>query len=230
MMSPQCRPACGRTTFRTGVVAAGLTMLLVAPAWAQDAPAPAQPPPQPAPDAPAQPPAQAPAQPDAPAPAQPPSNPFVLGSQAGLFTYVIKADKTADFERVMGKLHEALANSDKPERRQQAAGWKLYKAAEPGPNGNAVYYNVIAPVLKGADYTPSKIIAEVFPSEAQALFLLYRDAFAALGRNELTLLHDFGEPAPRTPPVATPPATPPASTAPPSTPPASPPATPPQGR
>ena len=226
MMSPQCRPACGRTTIRIGVIASGLAILLVMPARAQDAPAPAQPPPQPAPDAPA----QAPAQPEAPAPAQPPSNPFVLGSQAGLFTYVIKADKTADFERVMAKLHEALANSDKPERRQQAAGWKLYKAAEPGPNGNAVYYNVIAPVLKGADYTPSKIIAEVFPSEAQALFLLYRDAFAALGRNELTLLHDFGEPAPPTPPVATPPATPPPSTAPPSTPPATPPATPPPGR
>ena len=47
----------------------------------------------------------------------------------------------------MGKLHEALANSDKPERRQQAAGWKLYKAVEPGPNSNAAYYNVTAPVL-----------------------------------------------------------------------------------
>ena len=98
MMSPQCRPACGRTTIRIGVIASGLAILLVMPARAQDAPAPAQPPPQPAPDAPA----QAPAQPQAPAPAQPPSNPFVLGSQAGLFTYVIKADKTYYIPRAGG--------------------------------------------------------------------------------------------------------------------------------
>ncbi len=170
------------------MAAAGLMCVLASEGRAQDAQPPAQPP---------APPAQAPAQPAPAAPAQPAPNPFVLGSQAGLFTFIIKADKAADFEKVMGKLHEALANSDKPERRQQAAGWKLYKAAEAGPNGNVIYYNVISPVLKGADYAPSKIIAEVFPTEAQALFLLYRDAFAGLGRNELTLLHDFGQPPPK---------------------------------
>ena len=174
----------------TTLAAAGLMCVLATEGRAQDAQPPAQPPAQPG-QAPAQP-APAPA-----APAQPAPSPFVLGSEAGLFTFVIKADKTADFEKVMLKLHEALANSDKPERKQQAAGWKLYKAAEPGPNGNVIYYNVISPVLKGADYAPSKIIAEVFPTEAQALFVLYRDAFAALGRNELKLLHDFSQPAPK---------------------------------
>ena len=176
-----CRSARGRRGLLMASFAVAGSLVLSSSALAQD--------PQPAP--PAQPPAT-PAQP-APAPAaqQPPANPFVFGSEAAMMTFIIKADKAADFEKVMAKLHQALANSDKPERRQQAANWKLYKAAEPGPNGNVIYFNVLAPVLKGADYAPSKIIAEVLPTEAQELFLLYKDAFAGLVRNELTLIQDF---------------------------------------
>ena len=102
----------------------------------------------------------------------------------------------------MAKLHDALANSDKPERRQQAAGWKLYKAAEPGPNGTVLYVNVLSPALKGADYTISKILDEVFPQEVQQLFPLYRDSFAGLARAELSLVQDFGTPAEPKPPPA----------------------------
>lgn len=178
-----CRPARGRRGLLMASILTSGALMLSTPALAQE--------PQPAP--PAQPPAT-PAQPAQPAPAaapQPPANPFVFGSEAAMMTFIIKADKAADFEKVMDKLHQALANSDKPERRQQAANWKLYKAAEPGPNGNVIYFNVLAPVLKGADYAPSKIIAEVLPTEAQELFLLYKDAFAGLVRNELTLIQDF---------------------------------------
>jgi len=109
----------------------------------------------------------------------------------------VDSDKVADFEKVMAKLHEALANSDKPERKQQAAGWKLYKASDPGPNGAVLYINFISPTLKGADYTISKILAEVFPQEVQQLFPLYRDAFAGLARAELSLIQDFSTPAPK---------------------------------
>ena len=123
----------------------------------------------------------------------------MFGSDAAMLTFYIKADKAADFEKVMAKLHEALANSDKPERKQQAAGWKLYKAADPGPNGAVLYINFISPTLKGADYTISKILAEVFPQEVQQLFPLYRDAFAGLARAELSLIQDFSTPAPKPP-------------------------------
>jgi hypothetical protein len=184
MEARHSRPGRGRRLLMASMLVAGLA----SPALAQD-PAPAQPP--------AAPPA-APAQPAPAAPQPPPPNTFVFGSEAAMMTFIIKADKVADFEKVVAKLHEALANSDKPERRQQAANWKIYKASEPGPNGNVIYFNVLSPVLKGADYAPSKIIAEVFPSEAQQLFLLYRDAFAGLVRNELTLVRDLSTPAPRT--------------------------------
>lgn len=185
MTARDCRPVRGR---RQGLVAtiaaAGFACLLSSQAMAQETPA-AQPPAPPAPAA--QPPAQpAPAQPPAPAP-----NPFMFGSDAAMLTFYIKADKAADFEKVMAKLYEALANSDKPERKQQAAGWKLYKASDPGPNGTVLYINFLAPTLKGADYTISKILAEVFPQEVQQLFPLYRDAFAGLARAELSLVQDF---------------------------------------
>ena len=101
----------------------------------------------------------------------------------------------------MAKLHQALANSDKPERKQQAAGWKLFKAAEPGPNGTVLYINFLSPALKGGDYTISKILAEVYPQEVQQLFPLYRDAFAGLSRAELKLIEDFSAPAPPAPPA-----------------------------
>jgi hypothetical protein len=159
------------------------------------------------PAAPAQPPAtegQQPAQPAAPAAAQP--NPFMFSSDAAMLTFFIKPDKAADFEKVMEKLHQALANSDKPERKQQAAGWKLYKAAEPGPNGTVLYINFLSPALKGGDYTISKILAEVYPQEVQQLFPLYRDAFAGLSRAELKLVQDFSTPAPPSTPAPAPPA------------------------
>jgi hypothetical protein len=196
MTARDSRPFGGRRNrVRAFVVAAVCAGVLSSQAFAQDAQPPAQPPAQPTPTAP-------PAQPAPAAPQAPAQNPFVFGGETAMLTFLIKPDKVADFEKVMAKLHEALANSDKPERKQQAASWKLYKAAEPGPNGNVIYYHIIAPVLKGADYAPSKIIAEVFPSEAQQLFLLYRDAFAGLVRNELTLVRDLSTPAPRTAPPA----------------------------
>jgi hypothetical protein len=183
-----CRPARGRrNSLVAAIVAAGCAFALSSPAAAQQPP-PAQPPAQPAPA-----PAPAAAQ---PAPA---ANPFVFGSEAAMLTFYIKADKAADFEKVMAKLHEALANSDKPERKQQAQGWKLYKAAEPGPNGTVLYINILSPALKGADYTISKILAEVFPQEVQQLFPLYKEAFAGLARAELGLVQDFSTPAPKSP-------------------------------
>jgi hypothetical protein len=167
---------------------------------------------QPAPAAPAQP---APAQPGQPAqPAQQPAQAapgLTFDGDAGLILMQIKPDKTADFESAMAKLHEALMKTDKPERKQQAAGWKIYKSTDPGPGGNVLYVAVINPALKGADYTVAKILYEVFPTEVQQLFPSYRDSFAAgLNRVNLNLVQDFGAPgqAQSAPAAAPPPAQP----------------------
>ena len=50
------------------------------------------------------------------------------GGTAMMLNY-IKPEATDDFEAVMTKLGEALQASDNSERGQQAAGWKIYRAA-----------------------------------------------------------------------------------------------------
>src|SRR5712692_4783976 len=139
-----------------------------------------------------QPPAQQPAQPAQQAQAAP--SPRVFGSDAGMVLNFIKADKTADFEAVIAKLKEALAKSEKPERKQQAAGWRVFKAVEPGPPGTVLYVFFIDPPVKGADYTVSAILAEAFPQEVQALFAQYSGAYAQ-GQNfvNLTLIAALGK-------------------------------------
>ena len=108
-------------------------------------------------------------------------------SDTVLVTLLIKPDKTADFELVLSKLKEALANSPKPERKAQAAGWRVFRGNQPA-QGNAVYIMQIEPVVKGQEYDITRLIAEVFPVEVQALFPRYRDAFAGRSITKLTPL------------------------------------------
>jgi hypothetical protein len=90
----------------------------------------------------------------------------------------VKPDKTGDFEMVLGKLKEALAKSEKPERKEQAAGWKIMKASEPGPNGAVIYVFVISPAAKGAEYSVGNILVEAFGAEGQTLYKTYSEAYA----------------------------------------------------
>jgi hypothetical protein len=104
--------------------------------------------------------------------------------EVALITVLIKQDRTADFEAVLGKVKEALAKSEKPERKQQAAGWVVFKGADVA-QGNAVYIMRIDPIVKGAEYDLMRIISEVFPTEAVEIFPKYRDAFAGRGVTEM---------------------------------------------
>ena len=128
----------------------------------------------------AQTPAAAPAQ-----QAQAQKSPFVFQSDGGVILHFVKADKGATFEMLVAKLKEALAKSEKPERKQQAAGWKIFKTTQPGPQNSVVYVMRIDPIVKGQEYDISRLIAEVFPVEVQELFAKYKEAFA--GRSILFL-------------------------------------------
>ena len=68
----------------------------------------------------------------------------------GMMLNYIKADATSDFEGVMRKVAEALQNSENAERRQQAQGWKVYRAQEPGQGGSVLYVWIIDPTVSGA--------------------------------------------------------------------------------
>jgi len=110
----------------------------------------------------------------------------VFASDAGMVLNFIKPDKTADFEAVIDKLRQALQMSAKPERKQQAATWKVFRANEPGANGSVLYVFTIDPAVKGADYTVSTILAEAFPAEVQALYKSYAESYAG-GQNYVNL-------------------------------------------
>lgn len=92
----------------------------------------------------------------------------------------VNPDKTADYEKVMATLKEALGKSSRPEAKAQAAGWKIFRNATPNPDGSIVYVHVIDPVVKGADYSILQVAYEAVPAADQrALYDLYRGAFKA---------------------------------------------------
>ena len=136
--------------------------------------------------------AQTPAAPAAAAQAAPP-NARLFTSDAGLFLVFIKPDKTADYEMVMGRLKEALAKSEKPERKQQAASWKIFKSADPA-GANALYVITVDPAIKGADYDVVNVLTEAFPAEAQGLYNIYVASLAqGLNIVNLTLVSHLGQ-------------------------------------
>ncbi len=167
---------------------------------------------------PIQPPAtQQPPAPTNPAPGQttPPTDPSqpaaqagrVIAADAGLVFFPVRPERTADFEKIMAKLRDALAASEDPVRKQQAAGWKVFKAVEPGPNNTVLYVFLIDPAVKGTDYAFWKTIYDEFPAEVQELYRLYTAASPS-GQTllNLQLVQAFGSAPPVTPPpVATPP-------------------------
>ena len=136
---------------------------------------------------------QPPPQPPAAAAAAPTTRTFA--NDGGMVLNFIKPDKTADFEAVVGKLKEALNKSEKPERKQQAASWKVFKSPDPAAGGNVLYVFVIDPSVKGADYTVSTILAEAFPAEVNDLYKKYAESYAS-GQNfvNLSLVSDLSKP------------------------------------
>ena len=122
-----------------------------------------------------------------------------------LWTVAIKPDKTGDYEKVLMRVRDALQKSDDPQRKQQAAGWRVMKLSEPLPDGNVAYVHLITPVVAGADYTLLKPIYDAFPSESQDLYALYRGAFAKnLALATGTFVVDMSKTEPQsTPPQST---------------------------
>ena len=113
--------------------------------------------------------------------------PRAFGSSTGLVLTFVKPDKTADFEAVVAKLKDALQKSPNPQRQEQAASWRVYKSPDPAAGGAALYVYIVDPVVKGADYSVSTILAEAFqPDEVSVLVKRYNESYAA-GQNFVSL-------------------------------------------
>lgn len=175
---------------RSPIPAAFLAWVLCAAPIAAQQPAPAppgttgplQPPATQPPEPPQTPPAAGQPAPDPQDPSQPAPGSHigrVIAADAGIIFFPVKPERTQDFEKIVAKLKEALALSEDPVRRQQAEGWKVFKAVEPGPNGTALYVFLIDPAVKGSDYAFWKTMYDVFPAEVQELYRLYTAATAA---------------------------------------------------
>jgi hypothetical protein len=176
-------------TFRVALVAAALAGAAAA-AGAQTPATPADPPvtsPRPA------------------APAAPDASTLLFSGAVGIVIHPIKPDKVAEFEGVIRRLRDGLRASADPVRRQQAAGLRIFKAAEPGPAGAVLYLLIADPVVKEADYTVSHLLAEMFPGEVQQLWMTLRETYAG-GLHRLSLEELTDAPAAPVPTPAAPPA------------------------
>jgi len=97
--------------------------------------------------------------------------------EAGMILNYVSVAGVPDFEAVILKLGEALASSTDAERQEQAAGWKIYKAEETGPNNSVLYVSFIDPAVSDADYSVTQILNEAFPADIQTLYESYMESF-----------------------------------------------------
>lgn len=141
-----------------------------------------------------------PAQQQPAAPAQPAEPAIGFTSDAGMMFNMIKASSVADFEMVLGKLKEALQKSEDPQRKQQAASWKIYKSTDgaqavPCPDGTqcqaVMYIFVFDKTVKGVDYDPVKILSEAYPTEVNALYEKLKAAYVTLNKSSVSMLMDM---------------------------------------
>jgi hypothetical protein len=87
-----------------------------------------------------------------PAQAAAPAAPkLAFASPAGVLLVPIKPDQTAVFEEFATKLAAGLAKTEDATLKQQAAGFKVFKAAEPFGT-NALFVITVEPTVPNAEY------------------------------------------------------------------------------
>ena len=114
-----------------------------------------------------QPPTQQPPTQQPPAtPAQPTAPKVAFKTNAGLLLIQVKPDQTAAFEEMMSKLKASLSTSTDPTLKQQAS-FKVYKSAEAGAGGNALYVLLADPALPNTEYSFLDVINKTMTPEQQ---------------------------------------------------------------
>jgi hypothetical protein len=113
-------------------------------------------------------------------PAAPPPRTFT--APVGLLFNTVRPEKVADFERVIGFLQAALEKSSDAKDRAQAQGWRIFRAAEPGPGNTVLYVFVLDPTVPGVDYGLGRILAEAYDTtQLQEIWRLYTGAVTSGG-------------------------------------------------
>ena len=115
------------------------------------------------------------------------SQAYAFPSGAGLLLVYVRPERTADFERVVQRLAEVLDKADQAVRKQQAAGWRMFKSVE-APKDSVIYVFVVDPAVAGSDYDPIKVLSEGLPTEAHALYESLKSATVRIERMGLAKL------------------------------------------
>lgn len=145
-----------------------------------------------------QPTAQQPAAQQPAAPAQPAAPKVTFATPVGMLLVQIKPDQTAAFEEMVGKLKAGLAKTQDATLKQQAAGFKVFKATEPFGT-NALYVVIMDPTVPSSEYELFAMLQKVMtPEELRApeaaeMWKRYAGAFAAgLSKVSLTPVSSAG--------------------------------------
>ena len=126
--------------------------------------------------------------------AQAPS-PYLFPGGAGLVLNFIKADKAADWEAMIAKIVDGLKASENPQRKAQASSWKIFKATEQPVKEAILYLWALEGAPTDTEYSMVKILQELFPKEAAAMYKEYSDAYMPPAQQifHLSLVKDFSQ-------------------------------------
>src|SRR5688572_16534428 len=102
----------------------------------------------------------------------------VFTAKSGLIFNTVRPDRVVDFEMVMGYLQAAFEKTTDARVREQAKGWRVFKATEPAPNNTVLYVFVIDPAVPGADYGLGRILADAYPDQIEKIWSLYTGSLA----------------------------------------------------
>ena len=81
----------------------------------------------------------------------------------------------------------------KVKRKKQAAGWRVYKSAQPDPQGNVVFLFWIDPTVPDADYTLTRVLLDIFTrDEATAIWATVKDAWQSIALFNFELIANLG--------------------------------------
>jgi hypothetical protein len=126
-----------------------------------------------------------------------------VNARAGLLLHQVAPTRTADFERLIGYVREALEKTTNATVRNQAKGWRFFKVSDVGPNGDIMYAFLLDPAVPCVDYALAPILAEAYPDTAQLteIWNLYKNSVRTGG----TIMNLVPLPLEAPKPIVTPP-------------------------
>ena len=107
-----------------------------------------------------------------------------IDGDAAIVTVLVKPEKVAEFDRVLGRLKTALQASATPARKRQAEGWSVFKSTDL-VQGNVSYIMLIDPAVRDQDYDIARLIGETDPGAVTDVNRSIRDA--QVGRSLLVM-------------------------------------------